>query len=81
MRTFEMFRHTDVSGISGTGKVGEGVIFEDGHTVFRWSVHHAPKSVVFYDSYGDFLAISVNAHEGQRTRLVFGDGEEKEFQG
>ena len=36
MRTFELFRAEDVSGISGTGVVAEGVEFSDGTTVVRW---------------------------------------------
>ena len=36
MRTFELHRDTDVSGVSGTGVVAEGVEFADGTTVVRW---------------------------------------------
>ena len=35
MRTFEMTRKADESGVSGTGKVAEGVVFESGYTVLR----------------------------------------------
>lgn len=33
---FELIRDTDVSGVSGTGKVAEGVIFSDGHAAIHW---------------------------------------------
>lgn len=36
MRTFVLMRHTDVSGISGTGLVAEGIEFDDGTVVVRW---------------------------------------------
>jgi hypothetical protein len=36
MKTFKLVRETDVSGISGTGIVGEGVIFSDGRVAMRW---------------------------------------------
>lgn len=36
MRTFRLIRTVDVTGISGTGVVAEGVIFQDGETVVRW---------------------------------------------
>lgn len=36
MRRFELHRHTDVSGISGTGVVAEGVVFYDGRVATRW---------------------------------------------
>lgn len=35
-RRFRMVRKDDVSGISGTGIVAEGVQFSDGTTVVRW---------------------------------------------
>jgi hypothetical protein len=33
---FELVRDTDVSGVSGTGKVAEGVIFSDGEAAIHW---------------------------------------------
>lgn len=35
-RTFTIHRDHDVTGISGTGHVADGVIFPDGTTVVRW---------------------------------------------
>ena len=40
MRTFEIIRHEDVSGVSGTGKVAEGVEFHDGQCVISWFGEH-----------------------------------------
>lgn len=36
MRTFKLQRDVDISGISGTGVVAEGVEFTDGTCVVRW---------------------------------------------
>ena len=36
MRTFHLQRDEDMSGLSGTGVVAEGVEFDDGTTVVRW---------------------------------------------
>lgn len=36
MKTFYLNRKVDVSGISGTGKVAEGVEFDDGQCVLKW---------------------------------------------
>jgi len=36
MRMFRLVRDVDVSGISGTGHVAEGVLFGDGTVVVRW---------------------------------------------
>lgn len=36
MRMFTLHRHTDVTGVSGTGVVAEGVQFSDGTVALRW---------------------------------------------
>lgn len=36
MRTFKLYRIKDVSGISGTGWVAEGVEFSDNQVILRW---------------------------------------------
>lgn len=36
MRRFRIDRETDVTGVSGTGCVAQGVVFSDGTTVVRW---------------------------------------------
>lgn len=38
MRTFTLVRTIDVSGISGTGTVAEGVEFSDGTVAVRWLI-------------------------------------------
>lgn len=35
-RRFDLFRHRDISGVSGTGPVAEGVQFSDGTVALRW---------------------------------------------
>jgi hypothetical protein len=37
MRTFRLYRGKDMSGVSGTGYVAEGVEFSDGTVVLRWT--------------------------------------------
>jgi hypothetical protein len=60
MRRFLLDRLDDVTGISGTGFIAEGVVFGDGTTVLRWTV--ALKSTAIYDSIDDLLAI--HGHDG-----------------
>lgn len=38
MQTFELIRDVDVSGVSGTGVIAEGVQFSDGTVALRWVV-------------------------------------------
>ena len=47
MKTFELYRKQDDTGISGTGTVAEGVQFADGSCVLRWTT--VVRSTVFYD--------------------------------
>jgi hypothetical protein len=36
IKNFELIRHEDVTGVSGTGKVAEGTVFSDGRAVTHW---------------------------------------------
>lgn len=66
MRTFILYRVTDVSGISGTGVVAEGVEFSDGVCVCRWITSTATTTV--YDNIQDVE--SIHGHDGA-TRIIF----------
>jgi hypothetical protein len=63
---FALYRHQDVTGVSGTGAVAHGVRFADGTVVIRWLGDKA--STVVWDSLD--LAMSVHGHDG-RTRVVW----------
>lgn len=67
-RTFEFHRDTDVSGVSGTGIVADGIVFDDGHVALRWRGER--RSTVTWSSIED--AIAVHGHDG-KTRLVWTD--------
>ena len=69
MRRFELHRDTDVSGISGTGVVAEGVEFSDGTVAIRWRSLTA--STVLWSSIEDVERI--HGHGGA-TRIVWVDG-------
>ncbi len=67
-RSFQLIRHVDVTGVSGTGLIGEGTQFRDGTTVFRWYGDHP--STVVWPSPDDIVA--VHGHQGA-TELVWLD--------
>lgn len=67
MRTFKLVRDTDVTGVSGTGVVAEGVEFSDGTVAMRWLTEW-PTSVVFHDR-GMAAVEKVHGHGGA-TRIV-----------
>lgn len=67
MRTFRLERDHDVSGVSGTGVVAEGIEFADGHCAVRW-ITGEHRSTVVWDSVASVEAI--HGHNGA-TRVVF----------
>jgi hypothetical protein len=67
-KLFKLIRQEDVSGISGTGVVAEGVAFESGQVVICWLC--PPYSVAIFDSPQSVLA--VHGHNGC-TQLVWED--------
>jgi hypothetical protein len=77
IRTFEVIRQEDESGVSGVGLVAEGVIFSDGTCITRWVSHISPgRSTVVWDSYGAFSAVHISSHPNNKTQVIFNDGEE-----
>jgi hypothetical protein len=68
MRTFHLVRHEDVTGISGTGPVAEGVVFESGKVVVAWNPHKTLAkvvSVVVLDSIEDVQKL--HGHDGKTS--------------
>lgn len=61
MRRFVLNRKEDVSGVSGTGVVVEGVEFTDGTVAIRW-LGDRP-STVYWDNMTN--ALGVHGHEGK----------------
>lgn len=55
MRRFALYRKQDISGISGTGLIVEGVEFSDGRVALRWVT--PLRSTCVYDSIEDVEAI------------------------
>ena len=65
MINFYLERDLDETGISGTGRVAHGVIFEDGRVAMRWLTER--RTTTTYDSVLDVLEL--HGHGG-KTRLV-----------
>ncbi len=76
MRRFIMRREFDVSGVSGTGVVLEGVHFSTGVVVVHWLTPPPRGSISVFDSLEQFLSIHVRPHPGNCAVLTFEDGEE-----
>lgn len=67
-RPFVLERDTDVTGVSGTGIVAEGVCFSDGVVALRWTSDW-PTSVVFHERGMDSVE-AVHGHGGA-TRVIW----------
>jgi hypothetical protein len=65
MRIFVLERNEDVSGVSGTGVVAEGVEFWDGSCAMRWREPVGHQSVSFYNHIEDVEFI--HGHGGSTT--------------
>lgn len=68
MRRFYLQREKDASGVSGTGKVAEGVEFEDGVVAMQW-LSHKP-SLGIYRNIKHLR--DIHGHEGA-THIVWVD--------
>lgn len=67
-RRFMLHRAEDVSGLSGTGVVAEGIEFSDGTCALRWKTKHRCTAV--YDS---ILVLEfIHGHEG-KTKILWID--------
>jgi hypothetical protein len=69
MRRFHLVRTQDVSGVSGTGIVAEGVEFHDGQCAMSWFGQF--HTITLFAKVEDI--INIHGHEG-RTTLVWLDG-------
>ena len=65
MRQFILQRDEDESGISGTGHVAEGVMFDDGKVVLHWLTEFS--SIAIYDNLRVMEAI--HSHDGKTEVL------------
>lgn len=75
-RVFTLFRRIDESGVSGTGRVLDGVIFHTGQVVVCWRTDLDPdkpgySSLAIYPSWEAFLHVHVHPHPHEATDISF----------
>jgi hypothetical protein len=61
LKLFDLVRNEDESGVSGTGTVAQGVVFDDGTAVLRWLTKFASTAV--YNNLAELAAI--HGHGGK----------------
>lgn len=70
MKEFHLQRNEDESGVSGTGRVAQGIIFDNGKVAMTWLKEQTTvnaTSVAVYDSIDDVETI--HGHNG-KTEVV-----------
>jgi len=66
MRTFYLQRIEDESGVSGTGKVAQGIIFDNGIVAMTWLTPYSSVGV-----YKDIDSVeAIHGHNG-KTKVVY----------
>lgn len=65
MKRFQLVRAVDVTGVSGTGIVAEGIEFSDGTAVVRWVVGEYRSTVIWPT--GTDAVVAVHGHGGATT--------------
>lgn len=67
MRAFVLQRDEDVTGVSGTGIVAEGIEFSDGVVALRWCVGEHRSTVIWP---GMASVEAIHGHDG-KTRVLW----------
>jgi hypothetical protein len=79
-RTFTLIRRVDESGVSGTGRILDGVIFHTGQVVVCWRTDLSTEepgfsSIAIYPSWVAFLHVHIAPHAPGNAEIVFLSGE------
>jgi len=80
-KLFTLIRKIDQTGISGTGRVLDGVIFHNGQVVTCWRTDinlndknvEAYSSMGIYPSFDAFLHVHVKPHPPEASEVIFLD--------
>ncbi|MBC8555508.1 MAG: hypothetical protein H8D23_38325 [Candidatus Brocadiales bacterium] len=78
LKTFSIYRKSDTGGVSGKGRVLDGVIFHNGWVVVCWrtdieGARHGHSSIAMYPSWENFEYLHIAAHPENKTIVVYGD--------
>lgn len=73
IETFSIIRKADEGGVSGIGRVLDGVIFHNGKVAICWRTEnkHGYTSVAVYDSFKAFKFIHIDSHPTNNTEIIF----------
>lgn len=75
-RLFTLERHEDATGVSGTGRVLDGVVFHTGQVVICWRSdirvdREGYSSIAIYPSWEAFRAVHIESHDPDSAEVRF----------
>lgn len=81
-RLFTIHRHVDETGLSGTGRIIDGVVFHTGQVVICWrsdirAENPGHTSIGIYPTWEAFLAIHVHPHGSEAVEIRNLGGEDR----
>jgi len=84
-KTFHIIRQADESGVSGTGKVIDGIVWANGWTQIFWRTDLDPikrgnSSITFFESFDAFERIHITSHPTNNTIIVWDDDKVKKLE-
>ena len=68
-KCFTVYRESDATGISGTGRVLDGVIFHTGQVAVCW--HSENQSITIFTNWTAFENVHLKAHPENRSKIRF----------
>lgn len=71
MRVFRLIRHNDETGISGTGNVLDGVVFDNGQVVVCWKTETS--SIAVYVDWDAFEKVHILPHPKNKSEIQYID--------
>lgn len=80
MHRFKMIRQEDVSGVSGTGPVLEGIVFSTGQCVVHWLTPAPSGCIAVWACFEDFEKVHISSHPENRTLIQWYHDEEEEIE-
>lgn len=77
-KMFHIVRNGDETGVSGTGRVLDGVVWPNGWVNIFWRtdldiIRRGDSSINFYESFGAFERIHITSHPSNDTQIIWDD--------
>lgn len=79
MRKFTVYRGSDVSGVSGTGIVIQGIHFANDKVCIQWKCPPNAGDTQVKDTWKGFFDTHIGSHPENETIITFEDGEQLSY--